>query len=163
MPTCHGNSRDARGSASAASAPPNMPVLMNMLVPAAAASSLAAATRRPVRGNCRVDVDTTAAARDPLSARTECVNETADEAAFFFASMVVLEASALLYVSSSPTLARQYAQRARKNIDDIHAFAAASVTTEGFCGGQRRPAWVVPLTHRSRTLGAPRGDRNAPA
>ena len=84
MPTCHGNSRDARGSASAASAPPNMPVLMNMLVPAAAASSLAAATRRPVRGNCRVDVDTTAAARDPLSARTECVNETADEAAFFF-------------------------------------------------------------------------------
>ena len=76
--------------------------------------------------------------------------------------MVVLEASAMLYVSSSPTLARQYAQRARKNIDDIEAFAAASVTTKGFCGGQRRPAWVVPLTHRYRTLGAPRGDRNAP-
>ena len=108
-----------------------------------------------------MDVDTTAAARDPLSARTECVNETADEAAFFFVSMVVLEASALLYVSSSPTLARQYAQQARKNVDDIDA--AASVTTEGFCGGQRRPAWAISLTHRSRTLGAPRGDRNAPA
>ena len=36
MPTCHGNSRDARGSASAALGAPKHAYLMNMPVPAAA-------------------------------------------------------------------------------------------------------------------------------
>ena len=59
-----------------------MPILMNMPIPAAAAlvggGDAAARTRQ-----LSADVDATAAARDPFSARNERINETADEAAVF--------------------------------------------------------------------------------
>ena len=163
MPTCHGNSRDARGSASAALGAPKHAYFDEHANPRRCRPHW----RRRRGGPHEATVEwtwTRRRRRGSAFGKNRARKRDGRRGGVFFPRL--WSCWRRLHCCTCRPRRRWHAgtlNGSRKNVDDIDAFAAASVTTEGFFGGQRRPAWVVPLTHRSRTLGAPRGDRNAPA
>ena len=164
MRTCHGNSRDARGSASAAlGAPKHAYFDEHLPIPAAAVlvgGGDAAARARQLSSGRGHD----GGGEEPVFGKNRARKRDGRRGGVFFPRL--WSCWRRLHCSTCRPRRRWHAgtlNRSRKNVDDIDAFAAASVTAKGFCGGKRHHAWVVPLKHRSRTLRAPRGARNSPA